>query len=140
MLALLWLVAELIAGEPWRRGPWGGRPAPSGHAWPWPSRSSSSSPRPGSPPFGFTRLSDEARRSRDLLVTQTLRDAVLTAGGLMQGPADQVSEGLLSLSRRIDAELVLYSGGALANSSAPLLEDLGILPPLLAPEAFATLA
>ena len=32
--------------------------------------------------WSFARLAEEVERSRDLLITQTLRDAVLTAGGL----------------------------------------------------------
>ncbi len=46
--------------------------------------------------WGLGRLTDETNRIRDLLITSALRDAVLTAGGLLQEPMDYLSEGLSS--------------------------------------------
>ena len=44
------------------------------------------------------------------------------------------------LSRRIDADLALYQGGRLAGTSTQVLEDLGVMPQLMDPIAFAALA
>ncbi len=97
-------------------------------------------PAAGFAGWNFARLGDEARRARDLSIAQTLRDAILTAGTLAQAPPGQLAEGLLDLSRRIDADLALYNGGTLAGTSAPILEDLGVIEPLMDPVAFETLA
>jgi signal transduction histidine kinase len=90
--------------------------------------------------WGFARLRADDDRAQNLVITQTLRDAVLAAGSLEQSSAGPASEALLQLSRRIDAELGLYRGGALVASSAPLLDALGIIPPVvLPPDAFLDL-
>ena len=91
--------------------------------------------------WSFARLAQEVERSRDLLITQTLRDAVLTAGGLVPGrQARPPDERLRELSRRIDADLALYRGGRLAATSTQVLEDLGVMPQLMDPDAFAAVA
>ncbi len=90
--------------------------------------------------WGLGRLNDEADRTRDLLITAVLRDAVLTAGTLLQEPADYLSEGIADLSNRLEADLVLYSGGRLVAASAPLLEDLGLVEPLLDARVYSRLA
>jgi signal transduction histidine kinase len=90
--------------------------------------------------WSFTRLAEEVERSRDLLITQTLRDAAITAGGSLGGPRLGVGERLRELSRRIDADLALYQGGRLVGTSTPVLEDLGVMPQLMDPEAFGKLA
>ena len=89
--------------------------------------------------WGLGRLTDEANRTRDLLITSVLRDAVLTAGGLLQEPSDYLSEGLVDLSNRLEAELVLYSGGRLVAASAPILEDLSLVEPLVDARIFQRL-
>jgi nitrogen fixation/metabolism regulation signal transduction histidine kinase len=90
--------------------------------------------------WGLKRLTAEADRTRDLLITAVLRDAVLTAGSLLQEPSDYLSEGLADLSNRLDADLVLYSGGRLVAASAPLLEDLGLIEPLLDARVYPRMA
>jgi signal transduction histidine kinase len=139
VLALLWFVAELVAGARPRRPRW---------------RSMSRSfrvrlavtlgaffilPAVGFAAWSFARLGDEAERSRDLLITGTLRDAVLTSGGLLGG-GSPVPERLRELSRRIDADLALYRGGELVGTSTPVLEDLGVVGQLMDPRAFRELA
>jgi two-component system, NtrC family, nitrogen regulation sensor histidine kinase NtrY len=140
VLALLWFVAELISGVRWRPPRW---------------RSLSRSfrirlavtlgafflmPAIGFAAWSFARLAEEVVRSRDLLITQTLRDAVLTAGGLVRGGSPAPDERLRELSRRIDADLGLYLGGRLAGTSTPVLEDLGVMPQLMDPDAYAAIA
>jgi signal transduction histidine kinase len=139
VLALLWFVAELAAGARPRRPRW---------------RSLSRSfrvrlavtlgaffilPAVGFAAWSFYRLGDEAERSRDLLITGTLRDAVGTSGGLLSR-GDPVPDRLRELSRRIDADLALYRGGSLVGTSTPVLEDLGVVGQLMDPRAFRALA
>jgi two-component system nitrogen regulation sensor histidine kinase NtrY len=89
--------------------------------------------------WGLRRLTDEGNRTRDLLITSVLRDAALSAGGLLQEPADYLSEGLVELSNRLEADLVLYSGGRLVAASAPILEDLSLVEPLVDARVFQRL-
>ena len=140
LLGSLWFLAEVVSGA---------RPRPPR----WRSLSRSFRirlaatlafffivPAVGFAAWSFTRLTEEVERSRDLLITQTLRDAAITASGSLQVPADVLTERLRELSRRIDADLGLYQGGLLAGTSTPVLEDLGVMPPLMDPAAFASLA
>jgi signal transduction histidine kinase len=139
VLASLWFLAEVVSGA---RPP---RPR-------WRSLSRSFRirlagtlgaffilPAVGFAAWSFTRLAEEVERSRDLLITQTLRDAAITAGGSLRG-GPGVEERLRELSRRIDADLALYQGGRLVGASTQVLEDLGVLPQLMDPEAFGALA
>jgi signal transduction histidine kinase len=140
VLGLLWLAAELVAGLRLRPPRW---------------RSLAHSfrirlavtlgaffllPTVGFAAWSFARLAREVERSRDLLITQTLRDAVLTAGGLIRGGSPAPDDRLRELSRRIDADLALYLGGRLAGTSTQVLEDLGVMPQLMDPDAYTALA
>jgi signal transduction histidine kinase len=140
VLAALWFLAEVVAGARPRQPRW---------------RSLSRSfrirlaatlgvffivPAVGFAAWSFSRLSQEVERSRDLLITQALRDAAITAGGSLGGTGPGAEERLRELSRRIDAELGLFEGGRLTGVSARVLHDLGVLPPLMDPGAFAALA
>jgi signal transduction histidine kinase len=140
VLASLWFLAEVVSGARPRRPQW---------------RSLSRSfrirlaatlgaffivPAVGFAAWSFTRLADEVERSRDLLITQTLRDAALTAGGTLSGDSPAVQERLREVSRRIGADLALYEGGRLVGTSTEVLEDLGIMSQLMDPEAFRALA
>jgi len=140
VLGAIWLLAELVSG--------GRPPRPR-----WRSLSRSFRirlaatlasffivPAVGFAAWSFDRLTDEVQRSRDLLITQTLRDAAITAGGSLRVADDALEERLRELSRRIDADLGLYEGGLLAGSSTPVLEDLGVMPVLMDPGAFVALA
>jgi signal transduction histidine kinase len=90
--------------------------------------------------WGLGRLQAEADRTRDLLIVSVLRDAVLSAGGLLQEPGDYLLDGLGDLSNRFDGDLVLYSGGRLIAASAPILEDLSLVEPLIDARVFQRLA
>jgi len=139
VLALLWFAAELVAGAKLR--------------WPrWRSLSRSFRvrlavtlgaffilPAVAFAAWSFVRLAEEAERSRDRPITQTLRDAVVSAGGIPGGVSPS-PERLLELSRRIDADLALYRGGRLAATSTTVLEDLGVVGQLMEPLAFQALA
>ncbi len=140
VLGLLWLAAELVAGVRLRRPAWLGirrsfrmRLAVTLGAFFF-------LPTIGFAAWSFARLAQEVVRSRDLLITQTLRDAVLSAGDLIRPDAPAPGERLAELSRRIDADLALYVGGRLVGTSAPVLEDLGVLPQLMDPSAYEALA
>jgi hypothetical protein len=140
VLGSLWLLAEVVSGARLPRPRW---------------RSLSRSfrirlaatlgaffilPAVGFAAWSFTRLAEEVARSRDLLITQTLRDAAITAGGSLSGGGPAVDERLRELSRRIDADLALYQGGLLVGTSTQELEDLGDMPQLMDHGALATLA
>jgi signal transduction histidine kinase len=138
VLGLLWFLAEVVAGV-----------RPQQPRWRSLSRSFRIRlattlatffivPAVGFAAWSFDRLTEEVERSRDLLITQTLRDAAITAGGAL-GTDEGLEERLRDLSRRIDADLGLYDGGRLAGTSTPVLEDLGVMPPLMDPVAFAAL-
>src|SRR5690606_36338874 len=90
--------------------------------------------------WSFSHFGDEAERGRDLLIAQTLRDAAQGAGGPLRTPGVPLTEALRRLSERVDADLALYRGGALVATSAPLLQELGVVPPLMDPSAFQSLA
>ena len=140
VLASLWFLAELVSGARLPRPRWRSlvrsfriRLAATLAAF-------FILPAVGFAAWSFARLGEEVQRSRDLLITQTLRDAVLTAGGSFRGGGPAMEERLRELSRRIDADLALYHGGRLAGTSTPVLEDLGVLGQLMDPKAFAALA
>ena len=97
-------------------------------------------PAVGFAAWSFTRLNEEVERSRDLLITQTLRDAAITAGGSLTGDSTALNDRLRELSRRIDADLTFYEGGRLMGSSTDVLKDLGVMPQLMDPVAFTALA
>jgi two-component system nitrogen regulation sensor histidine kinase NtrY len=140
VLALVWAVGEFVAGAPWPRLRW---------------RTSARSfrvrlaftlaaffivPAVGFSVWGFARLAAEAERGRDLLITQTLRDAVAGAPELARAPDVDLDRALDDVSRRVGADLAIYRGGALAATSAPVLQDLGVVSHLMDASAFRTLA
>ena len=84
----------------------------------------------------FARLADEARRSGDLLIRQTLRDAAGGAENVASEPPDDIRRSLAELGRRLDAELWLYRRGVLVGTSSPVMAELGLVDPFLAPAAF----
>jgi two-component system, NtrC family, nitrogen regulation sensor histidine kinase NtrY len=139
VLALLWFVAELVSGA---RPP---RPRWRTLARSFRIRLAATLgvffilPAMGFTAWSFARLADEAERSRDLLITRTLRDAVLSAGGVLRA-GESRSQRLQELSRRIDADLAFYQGGTLTGTSTAVLEDLGVVGQLMDPEAFGALA
>ncbi|MBA3659981.1 MAG: hypothetical protein H0W67_10315, partial [Gemmatimonadales bacterium] len=140
-LGALWVLAEFVAGG---RAP---RPRWRGLARSFRLRLAAALaaffivPAVGFAAWSFARLAAEVQRSRDLLITQTLRDAVLTGGRLLR-PGDEAptDERLRELSHRIDADLALFVGGVLVGTSTPVLEHLGVMPRLMDPGAFQALA
>jgi signal transduction histidine kinase len=86
--------------------------------------------------WSFSRLADEARRSGDLLIRQTLRDAASSAETVAEDQPEAVGRSLVELGRRLDAELWLYRRGLLVATSSPVMAELGLVDPLLAPPAF----
>ena len=85
--------------------------------------------------WSFARLADEARRSGDLLIRQTLRDAAAGAETVAQDPPEAIGRSLVELGRRLDAELWLYRRGVLVATSSPVMAELGLVDPFLAPAA-----
>src|SRR2546427_208959 len=86
--------------------------------------------------WSFTDLAEDARRSGDLLIRQTLRDAAAGAETVAQDPPETMARSLIELGRRLDAELWLYRRGVLVATSSPVLGELGLVDPFLAPQVF----
>jgi signal transduction histidine kinase len=90
--------------------------------------------------WGFGQLASESRRAADALVSHRLLDVMHASGGLLEAEADSIGPALRALSDRADAHFGYYRGGRLVGTSAPLLADLGVLPPLMDEVAFRGLA
>src|SRR2546425_50651 len=90
--------------------------------------------------WSFAQLRDDARQDGDLLIRQTLRDAVTTAGAAVSDRATNVDRAISELANRLDAELWLYQDGVLTATSAPVLDELGLADPFLAPDVFVRMA
>ena len=138
VLAALWLVVELVSG----------RLVPNLRAWiPRVRRSLRARltvslaaffvvPTVALAAWSYARQEDEFLRSRELLMTRTLRDA----GAALEDATTDPARALGDVAENVDAELVLSQGGQLVASSAPLLRDLGLVDWLLPPRAFTRLA
>ena len=138
VLAALWLVVELVSG----------RLVPNLRAWiPRVRRSLRARltvslaaffvvPTVALAAWSYARQEDELLRSRELLMTRTLRDA----GAALEDATTDPARALGDVAENVDAELVLSQGGQLVASSAPLLRDLGLVDWLLPPRAFTRLA
>ncbi len=97
------------------------------------------------PTLGFAawsvrRLQVEASRSRDLLIQQTLSDAVGTAREFGPMAAGDLDVRLRDLSERLSADLVWYEDGTLAAASTTVLAELGLLGAYLPPDVYRGLA
>ena len=138
VLALLWLGIELV----------GGRLAPAlRRRWPRTYRSLRVRltaslalffviPTVAIAAWGYDRLGDEFRRSRELLLRQTLRDA----SGVLLSDTRDAGTALFAAALRVDADLALSQGGRLAAASAPVLVDLGLIDVLVPAAAFRSIA
>jgi two-component system nitrogen regulation sensor histidine kinase NtrY len=90
--------------------------------------------------WGFGQLASESRRAADALVSHRLLDVMHASGGLLEAEQDSIAPALRALSDRVDAHFGYYRGGRLAGTSASVLADLGVLPPLMDDQAFRSLA
>ncbi|HSE28664.1 MAG TPA: ATP-binding protein [Gemmatimonadales bacterium] len=90
--------------------------------------------------WGLARLQAESARARDREILRVLREAAAPAAALLRGQDAALGPGLGAVSARVGGELALYSGGALLATGAPILRDLGVVQPLLDPDAFGALA
>jgi len=136
VLALLWLLAELLGGHAPRRPRWMPRLRS------YEARLGAALavffllPTAGFAAWGIGRLRTEVRDSRDRMIEQSLRDVVATSDAL---PAAEpaLTAALRQLGERVDADVALYRDAEqVAGSTGGLLEALGILGPLADPEAF----
>jgi len=135
LLALLWLVAEGIAGVPF--------PLP---AWRKAGRSFRVRlalamagffliPAVGFAAWELGRLTEEASRQRDDAITEALRDVVAAAGERQRDSLP--SEATLDqLGIRFRAELARYRAGGQVAANDPMLADLAVFPPLQDADAF----
>ena len=135
LLAVLWLLAERMAGRPlplpsWRRA---GRSfrvrvalALAGFFL---------VPAVGFAVWEVSRLHQEADSQRDDAITQVLRDVVAAAGERRPDSLPPLA-ALDQLGARFRAELVRYRGGGQVAATDSLLAAMSVLPPLQDPEAF----
>ena len=96
------------------------------------------------PTLGFAawsagRLRVEAIRGRDLVIRQTLRDAVGSARDLSGLATGDVGPRLAELADRLGTDLLWYEDGELVSASAAVLAELGMLEPYLPPDVFRAL-
>ncbi|MGH3993851.1 MAG: hypothetical protein ACRDSN_15490, partial [Pseudonocardiaceae bacterium] len=108
VLALLWFLAEAVAGVRIQRPRWRSLARSFRIRLATTMAGFFILPAVGFAAWSFARLTEEVQRSRDLLITQTLRDAVITGGGSLRSGGPAIDERLQELSRRIDADLALY--------------------------------
>jgi signal transduction histidine kinase len=137
LLAALWLVVDLV----------GGRLVPNLRAWlPRVHRSLRARltvslaaffvlPTVALAVWSYSRQGDEFRRSRELLIARTLRDA----SSALEDESLDPALALIQVAQNVDAELVLSRGGVQVASSAPVLEDLGLVDWLVPPVAYTRL-
>ena len=86
--------------------------------------------------WGIGRLRGEVRASRDRNIEQTLRD-VLPARAELPATEPALTAELHALSERMDADFVLHrEGRSSGGTDGGLLEALGLVAPLMDPEAF----
>lgn len=86
--------------------------------------------------WGLGRLRTEIRESQDRMIDQRLRD-VISPGTSLPADTAALSRELHALGERFDATFLLYRNGEqLAGSTGGLLEALGLVSPLMDPEAF----
>src|SRR3989442_11039664 len=88
----------------------------------------------------FARFGEGTRRASDLLIRQTLSDAGATVEALVADPAANLGRAMQELGDRLDADLWLYRDGVVTATSAPVLDELGLADPFLAPPVFLRLA
>jgi two-component system nitrogen regulation sensor histidine kinase NtrY len=139
VLALIWLLAEAIAGMP-----------PALPSWQRLRRSFRVRvaialsgfflvPAIGFSVWELSRLNTEAARQRDDAITQVLRDVVAVSTDPSAAPA-LPGAVLERLAGRFHSDLAVYRGGARIAATDSVLADLAILAPLQDASAFQVMA
>ncbi|HTL06017.1 MAG TPA: ATP-binding protein [Gemmatimonadales bacterium] len=136
VLATLWMLARVLGGQAPRRPSWMPRLRS------YEARLGAAlavfflAPTAGFAAWGFGRLRSEVRDSRDRMIEQSLRDVVPASAALPASP-DSLAVQLSTLGGRVDADFGVYRDGMyVAGSTGGLLEALGLLSPLMHPDAF----
>jgi signal transduction histidine kinase len=136
LFAALWTVAGMLWGEVPRRPAW----LPRFRSYQ--ARLGAAlavfflAPTIGFAAWGIGRLRAELRASRDRTVEQTLRDVMPNRAMLSSDPTVAAPQ-LRQLVDRADADFVLYvEGREIAETSGGLLASLGLIGPVLDPDAF----
>ena len=89
--------------------------------------------------INIVELSRDGPRRRDLMIAQTLRDAV-PGGTVPLTAGSDPDRSLEALADRVDANLLLYRDGLLiASNGAGVFEDFGVVGPLVDPAVFERL-
>jgi signal transduction histidine kinase len=136
VLALLWATAGVLTGETPRRPSW----IPRFRSYEARIGMTLSvfflAPTVGFAAWGIGRLRGEVRASRDRGIEQTLRD-VLSPRATLPGDSVHLANELGVLSERTDGDFVAFRDGLrIAGTRGGLLETLGLVDPVMDPEAF----
>ncbi|MEO5800579.1 MAG: ATP-binding protein, partial [Gemmatimonadales bacterium] len=83
--------------------------------------------------YSVLRIRSEALRTRATEVATTLKDVEVAGGFDLAGQAAPSRTALAAVADSVDAELAIYRDGRLIVSSASLLPELGLLPPVVDP-------
>ncbi|MEP6591358.1 MAG: histidine kinase dimerization/phospho-acceptor domain-containing protein, partial [Gemmatimonadota bacterium] len=83
--------------------------------------------------YSMLRLRSEAARERTAEVATTLKDVEVAGGFDFAAQASPSRDSLARVADSVDAEVAIYRRGRLVVSSASLLPELGLLPPVVDP-------
>lgn len=86
--------------------------------------------------WSVTRLKNDAQRTRDLVIQQTLSDAAGSARRFLTAAPADLADQVKELSERLDADLLWYEGGMLAVASTEVLQELGLIGSYLSPAIY----
>ncbi|UCD23974.1 MAG: ATP-binding protein, partial [Gemmatimonadota bacterium] len=90
--------------------------------------------------WSFTRIQADAARNGDLLIQQTLSDAMPIARNLDWWAAAYVEDRLSGLAEVVNADLLWYDGGVLVGASPAVLSEMGLVDSYMSPEVYRRLA
>ncbi len=142
LLAVVWLLLRFLSGAPWPRPP--SLATVFGASYRFRLTAALVAffvlPVLAFAIWSFAQLRDDARQDGDLLIRQTLRDAAASAGQVDFDQPAAMANAVVDLGTRLDADLWLYRAGRLTGTSAPVLGELGLVDPFLAPPVFERLA
>ena len=90
--------------------------------------------------WSIVRLRVSAIQSGDLVIQQTLSDAVGTAQQFQGLPDSELQARLSVLAEGLNADLLWYEGGTLRQANLPVLDELGLLDRYLPADVYRELA
>jgi signal transduction histidine kinase len=89
--------------------------------------------------WSYAHIQADAASRGDLLIQETLSDAVPTASALYQLAEPDLVDRLVSLSQGVNADLLWYEGGVLRATSPEVLSELGLVDRYMPPDVYRQL-